>query len=106
MLPFENLSGGPAKAYLAGGLTEEILTGLAQFKAMTSPQRLGSAQGVGIKASAAAEASSPTPIAYAVLPVTFFPGRERLAARPASTVTVEPPPPPVGTGSIRLCTAT
>ena len=32
VLPFENLSGEPAKAYLAGGLTEEILTGLAQFK--------------------------------------------------------------------------
>jgi TolB-like protein/Tfp pilus assembly protein PilF len=32
VLPFENLSGEPAKAYLAGGLTEEILTGLAQFE--------------------------------------------------------------------------
>ena len=32
VLPFENLSGEPAKAYLAGGVTEEILTGLAQFK--------------------------------------------------------------------------
>ena len=32
VLPFENLSGEPAKAYLAGGITEEILTGLAQFK--------------------------------------------------------------------------
>ena len=32
VLPFENLSGKPAKAYLAGGITEEILTGLAQFQ--------------------------------------------------------------------------
>ena len=32
VLPFDNLSDEPAKAYLAGGLTEEILTGLAQFK--------------------------------------------------------------------------
>ena len=32
VLPFENLSGDPAKAYLAGGVTEEVLTGLAQFK--------------------------------------------------------------------------
>ena len=32
VLPFENLSNSPAKAYLAGGLTEEVLTGLAQFK--------------------------------------------------------------------------
>jgi TolB-like protein/Tfp pilus assembly protein PilF len=32
VLPFENLSGDPAKAYLAGGLTEETLAGLAQFK--------------------------------------------------------------------------
>jgi adenylate cyclase len=32
VLPFENLSDSPAKAYLAGGLTEEVLTGLAQFK--------------------------------------------------------------------------
>ena len=32
VLPFDNLSDAPAKAYLAGGLTEEILTGLAQFK--------------------------------------------------------------------------
>jgi TolB-like protein/Tfp pilus assembly protein PilF len=32
VLPFENLSGEPAKAYLAGGVREEILTGLAQFK--------------------------------------------------------------------------
>jgi adenylate cyclase len=32
VLPFENLSGEPAKAYLAGGVTEEILTGLAQFE--------------------------------------------------------------------------
>jgi adenylate cyclase len=32
VLPFENLSGEPANAYLAGGITEEILTGLAQFK--------------------------------------------------------------------------
>jgi adenylate cyclase len=32
VLPFEDLSGDPAKAYLAGGITEEILTGLAQFK--------------------------------------------------------------------------
>jgi adenylate cyclase len=32
VLPFENLSGEPAKAYLAGGITEEVLTGLAQFK--------------------------------------------------------------------------
>ena len=31
VLPFENLSGDPTKAYLAGGITEEILTGLAQF---------------------------------------------------------------------------
>ena len=32
VLPFENLSDLPVKAYLAGGLTEEILTGLAQFR--------------------------------------------------------------------------
>jgi adenylate cyclase len=32
VLPFENLSGEPAKAYLAGGITEEILTSLAQFE--------------------------------------------------------------------------
>ena len=32
VLPFENLSSEPAKAYLAGGMTEEILTSLAQFK--------------------------------------------------------------------------
>jgi adenylate cyclase len=32
MLPFENLSGDPTKDYLAGGLTEEILAGLAQFR--------------------------------------------------------------------------
>ena len=32
VLPFENLSGKPAKDYLAGGVTEEIITGLAQFK--------------------------------------------------------------------------
>jgi adenylate cyclase len=32
VLPFENLSDSPAKAYLAGGLTEEVLTGLARFK--------------------------------------------------------------------------
>jgi adenylate cyclase len=32
VLPFENLSDSPAKAYLAGGLTEEIFTSLAQFK--------------------------------------------------------------------------
>jgi adenylate cyclase len=32
VLPFENLSDSPAKAYLAGGLTEEVLTGLAQFR--------------------------------------------------------------------------
>jgi adenylate cyclase len=32
VLPFENLSGDSAKAYLAGGITEEILTSLAQFK--------------------------------------------------------------------------
>jgi adenylate cyclase len=32
VLPFENLSGAPAKAYLAEGVTEEVLTGLAQFK--------------------------------------------------------------------------
>jgi adenylate cyclase len=32
VLPFENLSGEPAKAYLAGGITEEILAGLAQFE--------------------------------------------------------------------------
>jgi TolB-like protein len=32
VLPFENLSGEPAKAYLAEGITEEILTSLAQFK--------------------------------------------------------------------------
>jgi adenylate cyclase len=31
VLPFDNLSAAPAKAYLAGGITEEILTGLAQF---------------------------------------------------------------------------
>jgi adenylate cyclase len=32
VLPFENLSDSPAKAYLAGGLTEEVLTSLAQFR--------------------------------------------------------------------------
>jgi adenylate cyclase len=32
VLPFENLSDSPAKAYLAGGLTEEIFTSLAQFR--------------------------------------------------------------------------
>ena len=32
VLPFESLSDSPAKAYLAGGLTEEIFTSLAQFK--------------------------------------------------------------------------
>jgi adenylate cyclase len=32
VLPFENLSDSPAKAYLAGGLTEEVLAGLAQFR--------------------------------------------------------------------------
>ena len=32
VLPFENLSDDSTKAYLAGGITEEILTGLAQFK--------------------------------------------------------------------------
>jgi adenylate cyclase len=32
VLPFDNLSDSPAKAYLAGGLTEEVLTGLAQFR--------------------------------------------------------------------------
>jgi TolB-like protein/Tfp pilus assembly protein PilF len=32
VLPFDNLSDAPAKAYLAGGLTEEILTSLAQFE--------------------------------------------------------------------------
>jgi TolB-like protein len=32
VLPFENLSGESAKGYLAEGITEEILTGLAQFK--------------------------------------------------------------------------
>jgi TolB-like protein/Tfp pilus assembly protein PilF len=32
VLPFDNLSEEPAMAYLAGGITEEILTGLAQFK--------------------------------------------------------------------------
>ena len=32
VLPFENLSGDPAKAYLAEGITEEILTSLAQFE--------------------------------------------------------------------------
>jgi TolB-like protein/Tfp pilus assembly protein PilF len=32
VLPFDNLSEEPAKAYLAGGITEEILTGLAQFE--------------------------------------------------------------------------
>jgi adenylate cyclase len=32
VLPFENLSSEPAKAYLAGGITEEILTSLAQFE--------------------------------------------------------------------------
>ena len=32
VLPFDNLSDEPAKAYLAGGLTEEILTSLAQFE--------------------------------------------------------------------------
>jgi adenylate cyclase len=31
VLPFDNLSDEPTKAYLAGGITEEILTGLAQF---------------------------------------------------------------------------
>jgi TolB-like protein/Tfp pilus assembly protein PilF len=31
VMPFENLSGDPAKDYLAGGFTEEILAGLAQF---------------------------------------------------------------------------
>ena len=32
VLPFANLSGEHAKAYVAGGVTEEILTSLAQFK--------------------------------------------------------------------------
>ena len=32
VLPFENLSGEPTKAYLADGISEEILTGLAQFR--------------------------------------------------------------------------
>jgi adenylate cyclase len=32
VLPFENLSGDPAKAYLAEGITEDILTSLAQFE--------------------------------------------------------------------------
>jgi adenylate cyclase len=32
VLPFENLSGESTKAYLAGGFTEEVLTGLAQFE--------------------------------------------------------------------------
>ncbi|MGH6917927.1 MAG: adenylate cyclase, partial [Geminicoccaceae bacterium] len=32
VLPFDNLSDGPTKAYLAGGITEEILTSLAQFE--------------------------------------------------------------------------
>jgi TolB-like protein/Tfp pilus assembly protein PilF len=32
VLPFENLSGEPMKAYLADGISEEILTGLAQFR--------------------------------------------------------------------------
>jgi TolB-like protein len=32
VLPFDNLSDAPAKAYLAGGLTEEILASLAQFE--------------------------------------------------------------------------
>jgi TolB-like protein/Tfp pilus assembly protein PilF len=32
VLPFVNLSGEHAKAYLAGGVTEEILTSLGQFK--------------------------------------------------------------------------
>ena len=32
VLPFENLSDSPAKAYLAGGITEEIFTSLAQFR--------------------------------------------------------------------------
>jgi TolB-like protein/Tfp pilus assembly protein PilF len=32
VLPFANLSGSPAKAYFAGGLTEEVFASLAQFK--------------------------------------------------------------------------
>ncbi|MGH6916396.1 MAG: adenylate cyclase, partial [Geminicoccaceae bacterium] len=32
VLPFENLSGEPAKAYVAGGITEEVLAALAQFE--------------------------------------------------------------------------
>jgi adenylate cyclase len=32
VLPFDNLSDEPTKAYLAGGITDEILTVLAQFK--------------------------------------------------------------------------
>jgi TolB-like protein/Tfp pilus assembly protein PilF len=32
VLPFENLSGEPAKAYVAGGITEEIFAALAQFE--------------------------------------------------------------------------
>ena len=32
VLPFENLSGEPTKAYVAGGLTEEILAAVAQFE--------------------------------------------------------------------------
>jgi adenylate cyclase len=34
VLPFKNLSGDPAKAYLAEGLTDEILASLAQFQAL------------------------------------------------------------------------
>jgi adenylate cyclase len=32
VLPFENLSGEPTKAYIAGGITEEIFAALAQFE--------------------------------------------------------------------------
>ncbi len=35
VLPFESLSDEPAKVYLARGITEEILTGLAQFKELS-----------------------------------------------------------------------
>jgi adenylate cyclase len=34
VLPFENLSDSPAKAYLAGGLTEEVLIELARFRGL------------------------------------------------------------------------
>jgi TolB-like protein/Tfp pilus assembly protein PilF len=34
VLPFENLSGEPAKAYVAGGITEEVFAALAQFEGL------------------------------------------------------------------------